>query len=480
MSAVLQHAADRPFAPAKPIRPPSVYSRSWAALLIALDVIVFAASGYIAAIVVFGRADVFAHRPGVFWSSVAFIGLWLLIFARFGLYRRSLALSVKDEFYFIAAALIMGVIPQLTLFTLWPGISTSRLHIVLALAISLVAVAGVRTMARAVRGVAIRNRPRRIAVVGSAPRIDAVTESLNLVEGSQVLRLEVDDLDATVPAIDLGADPHLETMQWFASAKSWGCESLILTEVLPPHIVPHVLEEAQRQHIKVAYAPPRVRFQSYELTLQQDGQQALIVPSQLRACQPRARLLKRLVDVTLALLAIAMLWPLMLAAGALVYFDSGAPVLYQQRRVGRNGVEFDLLKFRSMPLDAEASSGPVWASPDDGRATRIGAFLRRSSLDELPQLFNVLRGEMSIVGPRPERPAFVATFREHLARYDERHLVRPGITGWSQVHLTRVLEPSSIGQKLAYDLYYLEHWGLIMDGYVILKTAAEFLFHRVA
>jgi len=479
MSAVVARA-DRPFEQAKPIRPPSVYSPSWAALLVGLDVIVFAASAYVASFVVFSRPHAVLDRQGVFWSSVAFIGLWLIIFERFGLYRRSLALSVKDEFYFIAAALIVGVIPQLTVFTLWPGVSTSRLHILVTFAVSLVAVAGVRTFARAVRNVAIRNRPRRVAVVGSGPRIDAVSESLNLVEGSQVLRLEVDDLDATVPTVDLTSDPHLDAMPWFASAKSWGCESIILTEVLPPHIVPHVLEEAQREHIRVAYAPPRVRFQSYKLTLQQDGQQALIVPLQLRACQPRARLLKRLVDVTLALLAVAFLWPLMLVAGALVYFDLGSPVLYRQRRVGRNGIEFDLLKFRSMPLDAEARSGPVWASPADGRATRIGAFLRRFSLDELPQLFNVLRGEMSIVGPRPERPAFVATFREHLARYDERHLVRPGITGWSQVHMTRVLEPSSVGQKLAYDLYYLEHWGLIMDAYVILKTAAEFLFHRVA
>jgi len=480
MSAVVARAPDRPFEQAKPIRPPSVYSTSWAALLVVLDILVFAASAYVAALFIFSRPHTSADPPGIFWSSVAFIALWLIIFERFGLYRRSLALSVKDEFYFIVAALIMGVIPQLTVFTLWPGISTSRLHILIAFAISLTAVAGVRTVARAIRSVAIRNRPRRIAVVGRATRIDAVTESLNLVEGSQVLRLEVDDLDATVPPVDLGTDPHLEAMQWFASAKSWGCESLILTEVLPPHIVPHVLEEAQRQHIKVAYAPPRVRFQSYELTLQQDGQQALIVPSQLRACKPRARLLKRLVDVALALLGLTILCPVMLAVAAFVYLDSGAPVLYRQRRVGRNGAEFDLLKFRSMPLDAEARSGPVWASPADGRATRVGAFLRRSSLDELPQLFNVLRGDMSIVGPRPERPMFVAMFREHLARYDERHLVRPGITGWSQVHLSRVLEPSSVGQKLAYDLFYLEHWGLIMDAYVILKTAAEFLFHRVA
>jgi exopolysaccharide biosynthesis polyprenyl glycosylphosphotransferase len=481
MSLVLERALEQPVEQVRPMRVPSQYSPAWAALLVALDLLVFAGSAAAAALIVFHRVDtLFAPRDGVFWATAAFIGIWVLIFARVGLYRRSFALSVKDEFYFIAAALSMGVVPLLAFFTLWPSVSTSRLHILLTLAISFVAVSGVRTAARAVRGVAIRNRPRRVAIVGRGSRIDTVTESLNLVEGSQVLRLEVDDLDSTLSPVDLSVDPDLDGIAWFEHAKAWGAESLILTEVLPPDLVPHLLEAANRHHIKVAYGPPRVRFHAFDLALQQDGQQALIVPSQLRACQPRSRLLKRLIDFGIALIGLALVWPFMLLAAVAIYLESGGPILYRQRRVGRNGVEFDLLKFRSMPVNAEAESGPVWASAADGRATRVGAFLRRTSIDEFPQFFNVLRGEMSIVGPRPERPAFVSLFRQHLPRYDERHLVRPGITGWAQVHMTRVLAPSSAGQKLAYDLFYVEHWGLVMDGYVIFKTAAEFLFHRVA
>ena len=295
-----------------------------------------------------------------------------------------------------------------------------------------------------------------------------------------MLRLEIGDIESTLVPVDLSADPNLAKIDWFEHAKWWGADSLILTEVLPPEIVPHLLESASRYHIKVAYAPPRVRFHAYDLSLQQDGQQALIVPSQLRACQPRARLLKRIIDVVLASLGLALLWPVMLIGALAVYIESGAPILYRQRRVGRNGVVFDLYKFRSMPVDAEAKTGPVWASASDGRATPVGMFLRRFSIDELPQLFNVLRGEMSIVGPRPERPEFVALFRTHLPRYDERHLIRPGITGWAQIHMSRVLAPSSAGEKLACDLFYLEHWGLVLDAYTIWKTAAEFLFQRVA
>jgi len=478
MSVVLDRQLDQPVREAKPIRAPSQYSRAWAALLVALDVSVFALSAMVAAIVVFHRVNVLWSREGVLISTTAYIAIWLIIFARVGLYRRSYALSTKDEFYFIAAALSLGVIPSLTVFTIWPAISTSRLHILVTLAISFVAVGGVRTVARSVRAMAIRNRPRRVAVVGSGSRIDTVTESLNLVDGSQVLRLEVNDLDETLNPINLGSDPDLASIEWFDQARAWGAESLILTEVLPPEIVPHVLDVAGRHHIRVAYAPPRVRFQAFELTLQQDGQQALIVPSRLRACQPRVRLYKRIADLALAAFALVLLWPIMLGAACAIFFESGRPILYRQRRVGRNGVEFNLLKFRSMPVDAEASSGPVWASAANDRATKVGSFLRRYSIDELPQLFNVLRGEMSMVGPRPERPEFVALFRERLARYEERHLVRPGITGWAQVHMTRVLAPSSVGQKLSCDLFYIEHWGLILDAYIIWKTAAEFLFNR--
>jgi lipopolysaccharide/colanic/teichoic acid biosynthesis glycosyltransferase len=172
--------------------------------------------------------------------------------------------------------------------------------------------------------------------------------------------------------------------------------------------------------------------------------------------------------------------PIMALAALAIWLESGSPILFRQQRVGRGGKTFDILKFRSMKPDAESSTGPVWASERDDRTTKVGAFLRRTSIDELPQLFNVMFGEMSVVGPRPERPVFVNEFRRLLPRYDERHLVRPGITGWSQVNMRRVLQPTEAGEKLSYDLFYVEHWSLFMDMSVIFKTAVEFLFHRAA
>jgi lipopolysaccharide/colanic/teichoic acid biosynthesis glycosyltransferase len=137
-----------------------------------------------------------------------------------------------------------------------------------------------------------------------------------------------------------------------------------------------------------------------------------------------------------------------------------------------------MLKFRSMRVDAEAQTGPVWAQADDPRRTPIGKFLRRSSLDELPQLWNVLKGEMSLVGPRPERPEFVSPFREQFPRYMLRHKVKAGITGWAQVHGWR--GNTSLAKRLEYDLYYIEHWSLLFDCKILWLTLWKGFFHKNA
>jgi lipopolysaccharide/colanic/teichoic acid biosynthesis glycosyltransferase len=151
-----------------------------------------------------------------------------------------------------------------------------------------------------------------------------------------------------------------------------------------------------------------------------------------------------------------------------VRLSSGGGVLYRQRRVGLDGHEFTIIKFRTMPRDAETDTGPVWTRSDDPRVTPLGRFLRRWSLDELPQLVNVLRGEMSLVGPRPERPYFVRRFSESVPRYLERHRVRSGMTGWAQVNGCRGDVP--IGRRTEYDVYYVENWSLWLDLRILLMT----------
>ena len=180
------------------------------------------------------------------------------------------------------------------------------------------------------------------------------------------------------------------------------------------------------------------------------------------------RIAKRAMDIALGTLGLLLVAPLMLAIALLIKLTSRGPVLFSQERMGLDGRVFRVWKFRTMRADAEDESGPVWATAGDPRCTAIGGQLRRLSLDELPQLINVLRGEMSLVGPRPERPIFIDEFRRHVPRYMLRHMVRAGMTGWAQVHGWR--GNTSIEQRIQYDLYYIENWSLLLDLKILALT----------
>jgi Undecaprenyl-phosphate glucose phosphotransferase len=188
--------------------------------------------------------------------------------------------------------------------------------------------------------------------------------------------------------------------------------------------------------------------------------------------------IKRLMDVVLSVAALVLLSPLMLLIAVLIKLTSPGPVFYRQERCGLNGGSFSMLKFRSMRVDAEKQSGAVWARKDDPRRTWFGALLRRTSLDELPQFFNVLRGDMSLVGPRPERPMFIQQFSRTIPNYMARHAVKAGITGWAQVHGWR--GNTSLRKRVQYDLYYITHWTPWLDLRILAMTLLHGLFHRNA
>ncbi len=190
------------------------------------------------------------------------------------------------------------------------------------------------------------------------------------------------------------------------------------------------------------------------------------------------RVIKRLIDVVFAAVVLIVIAPLMLVIALAVKLSSPGPVFYGQERMGLNGHTFRMLKFRSMPVDAEARTGAVWAKPGEDRATRVGAFLRRTSLDELPQFINVLKGDMSVVGPRPERPVFIEQFRTRVPGYMLRHKVKSGITGWAQVNGWR--GDTSIEKRIEYDLFYIQHWSLKLDFKIMLMTLWKGFVHENA
>lgn len=190
------------------------------------------------------------------------------------------------------------------------------------------------------------------------------------------------------------------------------------------------------------------------------------------------RLTKRAFDLATASLVLAVMWPVMLLVAACVWLESGAPILYRQTRVGEDGLPFELVKFRSMRPDAEGDGVARWANLDDDRTTRVGRFIRSTRLDELPQLFNVLRGEMSFVGPRPERPEFVETLAREIRYYSIRHCMKPGLTGWAQLRYPYGASVLDAEEKLKFDLFYVKNHGLVFDLMILLQTVDAVMFRR--
>jgi sugar transferase (PEP-CTERM system associated) len=192
--------------------------------------------------------------------------------------------------------------------------------------------------------------------------------------------------------------------------------------------------------------------------------------------------LERVFDVSASVLLLAVAWPLMAVAAAAIWIESGlrGPILYRQIRAGRQGRPFPVLKFRSMGVDAEANGEAVWAKSEDPRVTRVGRIIRKYRIDELPQLFNVLKGDMSFVGPRPERPEFVEGLEKKIPFYKERHCVKPGITGWAQLCYPYGASENDALEKLQYDLYYVKHRSLLFDLLILLQTAEVILWRRGA
>lgn len=462
-------------APAALSKPsPSAYGRAWSITLFLADAVVFACAAQFATLLRFGQG-LNAVRPDVVLALGLCAAIWLIVFTVVGLYRRSFAGSTRDEIYAVVAALAIGTLPELVVFSVAPQLSPSRATLIAFLLIAMGITGATRALLHALRNDALAQVELRTAIVGRPDRIEAAMGQLRTRRREAILRVPMADFDSA-----MALPPSESLYPWLRGAVEWGASRVILTENVAPDIMPQLLRETESRGIKLAIAPPRIRPQAFDVTLERDGGLALICPRSLSICTPGATLFRRTLDLALTVPALILLAPLMALIAIAIRVDTPGPVIYRQTRIGKDGRSFEMLKFRSMPVDAELRTGPTWADPTQPRATRVGRILRRTSLDELPQLFNVARGEMALIGPRPERPYFVELFARTLPRYNERHLVPPGITGWSQITMKRILTPTDAGEKLAGDLYYLENWSPLMDCSIIVKTLAEFLFHRVA
>jgi len=394
--------------------------------------------------------------------------VWGIAFRTFDLYRPNRLGSRVSEWFDVAKASTLGALILVSIMTFaFRGYEYSRLVILIFLAQSIVAVSLARAALRealrfarrhgynlryaivvgggepAAEVLRILNRRRDVGifVLGLLSDKKEVPENVRWLGGIEDVRTVLDRQQVDIVFIAL---PHADASRLTAVLSGIGDDPIAI------HLVPDVF----------SLVPARGGIEEFEM-----------VPFiHLRESRLYGlnRVLKRAFDLVFGGLGLAVAAPIMLAIAVGLKLTMPGPVLYHQERMGVDGRRFRMLKFRTMRVDAEAETGPVWARPDDPRRTALGVFLRRTSLDELPQLFNVLRGEMSLVGPRPERPSFVEEFRRRVPGYMLRHKVKAGITGWAQINGWR--GNTSIEKRIECDLYYIERWSLGFDLKILLQT----------
>ncbi len=433
----------------------------------------------------FGTPDVY---PANAWAPlVVLVPFWLAVLFFFGLYRSRFAASRFDEIATLVKAVAAGMLVlvfAIYVEALEPG--SSRGALLLIGVSTLASLAAGRLIVRSVekrRLVGGRGRHRAL-IVGWGDQVDEVRAevarypeagleivgTLRLQAANSVLipagafssasqiaggdgqslpaRIErlpelIDELEVQDVVIALGSDDHAALAHVLRL-----CEGKPVTLKLVPDFYSVIGGMARTEHI---YGLPLI--------------EVLPVPM-----APWEQSTKRLMDVAASTLILLLGLPIWIATALVVRLTSPGPAIYKQRRVGQDGAEFTMLKFRTMRTDAEHATGPVWATANDDRYTPAGRWLRKTRLDEVPQFWNVLRGEMSLVGPRPERPFFVAQLVDQIPLYSRRHRVKPGITGWAQIKRGYDASVDDVRGKIKYDLFYIENLSLGMDLKILAYT----------
>lgn len=442
------------------------YSELGALFVSVIDLATFCLAAIGAEWIVYRDFNFISLLQFLWHGPIVFIVLWSLLFARIGLYRVSYAMTVRDEFYIVVVALLLGVIPQFVLFSLVPTLSGSRLVLIVAALLAMILTGTTRATLHVARARAAARTPRRLVLCGNTSE-SGIRSKLEEVEGTTIF--------------DAGPLPQnqRDVVALIERCCAVNCTTLYLDGIPPSETAASLIARAEAFAITLRIAlAPLLAASAYRFALEDDARGFLLAPRPLRVRTPSGMVAKRLFDIAIALPMLLVASPVMLLAALAIVIETGFPIFYRHERIGCDGVPFEMLKFRSMYVKHNYGDG--WAQRRDPRITRVGAVLRRCSIDELPQLFNVLRGDMSIVGPRPEMPAYVQRFEATIPQYADRHLVRPGITGWSQIYMKRLLTPEDVPEVLRHDLFYIENWGLFMDLSIIAKTGIEFLFHSPA
>lgn len=387
----------------------------------------------------------------------------IFIFAIFGNYLRR-SPSIFDRFYETARAISAGIFIIMATTFFYRTESFSRLMLIFAWAILIVIVWLIRELIYDLEKWYLRRGwiSRRAVIVGDGERGIALYKKLMAQPGWGIVPVGF-VCDSEIDGPCLGKLAELDEI-----IKSYSLDLVIfnLAHNGQDFIVDYVLKN-DNLRLEYMIAPDMIGL----LTFNAESVQIEGIPVLRWGKTPiegYSRAVKRIFDMVFAGFGIVAASPVFIGVALAVKLDSPGPILFKQKRIGRNGRKFTMYKFRSMCVDNAGATGAGWTVKDDPRRTRVGKFIRRSNLDELPQLFNVLFGQMSLVGPRPEQPGYVEKFRDDIPRYFQRHKVKSGVTGWAQVNGFR--GDTSISDRTKYDLYYVENWSLIFDIKIIFLT----------
>ena len=398
------------------------------------------------------------------WTALVVVPFWLLLFRGFGLYELAPRRTGADQFVALLKAVAVGCLAAMAAAFLYRGFSYSRLVFAYIGGTSVLFLA----LGRALCGSYLRylrskgRGLRRCALIGRAVPAERLAEEItrNPQWGYRLI--------GTVEAPLSGLPELGRTEEIGVLVREHRIDLLILAIPLSDwDRIAAIITRCEGLDVSFKLMPDLFEVLVTRMSAGQIAGIPLIGLKESPLSGANAAL-KRAMDLTVSLLGLAALSPLLLLVALAIKLASRGPVLYSQQRVGRDGRSFILYKFRSMVAHAEDEIGPAWTRPDDPRVTRVGRVLRRTGADELPQLWNVLRGDMSLVGPRPERPHFIEQFQGQVPHYLERHRVKSGITGWAQVNGLR--GDSSIAERVQYDIYYVENWSLTFDLKILLMT----------
>jgi exopolysaccharide biosynthesis polyprenyl glycosylphosphotransferase len=406
-------------------------------------------------------------------SSIVIIPLWLMVFESGRMYAARRNASIVDELFSIVKYVTLGMMIIMSAAFFYRTFSYSRVVFVVLWANAIVWIfLGRVILNRVERNLYLKGRSLRNAVIiGSNETAARVFSSLNRHPtlgyalsgyfGDPVARPELplkclgtlDDVadtlaegDYDLALITLGASDHARLYRLVRE-----CEGLNVEFLMVPDMIDLIVSGTEMRELE---GIPFIRVKGVPMSAW-------------------GRMMKRSFDFVISFVLLVTFSPVMIVLAVLVKASSKGPIFYVQERLSENGKLFKIIKFRSMIVDAEKASGPVWSTKDDPRPTRIGTMLRVTSLDELPQLFNVLLGDMSLVGPRPERPFFVDQFKGVVPKYLDRHRVKTGMTGWAQVNGLRGDSP--LEERVKYDIYYVEHWSLGFDLRILVRTLGAVL-----